>query len=66
MVRKGIWTKLGMLLTVLALLLSFTSNSPAAAQTEPPPPPEMLHPRLDVRPVITGLNLPNHAALLPA
>jgi aldose sugar dehydrogenase len=64
MVRKGIWTRTGMLLIVLALLVSFTSNNRASAQTEPPATPEMLHPRLGVRPVITGLNLPTTMAFL--
>jgi aldose sugar dehydrogenase len=61
MVRKGIWTRMGMLVVVLSLLMSFTSLNFAAAQTETP---EMLHPRLDVRPVVTGLTTPTTMAFL--
>ena len=61
MVRKGIWTKMGALLVALSLLMSFTSINFAAAQTAGP---EMLHPRLGVRPVVTGLNLPTTMAFL--
>jgi glucose/arabinose dehydrogenase len=53
-----------MLVVVFSLLLSFTSINVATAQTETPAMPEMLHPRLDVRPVITGLNLPTTMAFL--
>ena len=61
MVRKGIWTRMGMLLVVLSLLMSFTSINLATAQTVVP---EMLHPRLGVRPVVTGLNFPTTMAFL--
>jgi glucose/arabinose dehydrogenase len=64
MVRKGIWTRMGMLVVVLALLMSFNAPNSATAQTETPPPPEMLHPRLGVRPVITGLTTPTTMAFL--
>src|SRR5215207_6431534 len=59
MVRKGIWTKMGILVVVLSLLMSFNSIHFAAAQEEMP---EMLHPRLDVRPVVTGLTTPSTMA----
>ena len=61
MVRKGIWTKMGTLFIALSLLLSFTSIDFATAQAETP---EMLHPRLDVRPVVTGLTTPTTMAFL--
>ena len=61
MVRKGVWIKVGMLVTIFALLMSFIPASDATAQTEMP---EMLHPRLDVRPVITGLTTPTTMAFL--
>lgn len=61
MVRKGIWTKMGMIVVVLSLLLSFTSINFAAAQDEMP---EMLDPGLDVRPVVTGLDSPTTMAFL--
>jgi glucose/arabinose dehydrogenase len=59
MVRKSVWTKVGMLFAVLSLLLSFTSVKFATAQEEMP---EMLHPRLDVRPIVTGLTTPTTMA----
>ena len=59
MVRKGIWTRMGMLFVALSLLMSFTSINFATAQEEMP---EMLHPRLDVRPVVTGLTTPTTMA----
>ncbi len=61
MVRKGIWRRMGMLVTVLSLLMSFTSVNFATAQAETP---EMLHPGLDVRPVVTGLTTPTTLAFL--
>ncbi len=61
MVRKSVWTKAGMLFIVFALLTSFMSASDVTAQSETP---EMLHPRLDVRPVITGLTTPTTMAFL--
>ena len=64
MVRQEIWTRTGTLAVVLALLMSFAPMNFAAAQTEPPPMPEMLHPRLDVRPVVTGLITPTTMAFL--
>ena len=59
MVRKGIWTKMGILIVVLSLLMSFNSIHFAVAQTEMP---EMLHPRLDVRTVVSGLTTPTTMA----
>ena len=59
MVRKSIWTKVGMLVVVLSLLLSSTSLNFATAQEEMP---EMLHPRLDVRTVVSGLTTPTTMA----
>ncbi len=50
-----------MLVTVLSLLMSFTSVNFATAQAETP---EMLHPGLDVRPVVTGLTTPTTLAFL--
>ena len=60
--RKRFWPRMGALFMSLILLMSFAStNNFAAAQTQMP---EMLHPRLGVRPVITGLNLPTTMAFL--
>ena len=61
MVKKGFLSQVGTLFIALSLLLSFTSVNFAAAQEETPP-PEMLHPRLRVRPVITGLTTPTTMA----
>jgi aldose sugar dehydrogenase len=61
MVRKGIWTKVGMLFVVFALLMTFASTNSAAAQEAGP---QMLNPRLGVRPVVSGLNLPTTMAFL--
>ena len=63
MVRKGIWTRTGMLLVALSLLMSLTSIDYAAAQAGSP---EMLHPRLGVRPVVSGLTTPTTMAFLSA
>src|SRR5687767_2492820 len=62
MARKGFWTRMGMLFVALSLLISFIPIRFAAAQEPAPEPPEMLHPRLDVRPVITGLTTPTTMA----
>ena len=64
MVRKGILTRMGMLVVALTLLMSLTSVNFAAAQEEPPAPPEMLHPQLDVRTVVDGLDSPTTMAFL--
>src|SRR5687768_11527638 len=64
MVRKSIWTRMGTLFIALSLLMSFTSTNFAAAQDPAPEPPEMLDPRLDVRPVVTGLDSPTTMAFL--
>ena len=61
MVRKRIWTRMGMLVVVLALLMSLTSINLATAQDEMP---EMLDPRLDVRTVVSGLDTPTTMAFL--
>ncbi|MGZ9222988.1 MAG: PQQ-dependent sugar dehydrogenase, partial [Anaerolineales bacterium] len=61
MVRKTVWTRVGMSFVVLALLLSFTSINVTPAQGETP---SMLHPRLQVRPVISGLMTPTTMAFL--
>jgi aldose sugar dehydrogenase len=61
--RKGIWTRLGMLFVAASLLMSFHAVNFAAAQEAGP---VMLHPRLGVRPVVTGLNLPTTMAFLSA
>jgi aldose sugar dehydrogenase len=63
MVRKGIWTRMGMLFVALSLLMSFTSINFAAAQTTGP---EMLDPHLGVRPVVSGLAFPTTIAFLNA
>src|SRR5919106_6126519 len=63
MVRKGNWTKVGTLLVVLSLFMSFASTRFAYAQEAGP---VMLHPRLGVRPVLAGLNLPTTMAFLNA
>jgi|RhiMetdeSRZDD1v2_1073273.scaffolds.fasta_scaffold02393_19 glucose/arabinose dehydrogenase len=61
MVRKGIWTKMGILVVVLSLLMSFNSTNFANAQAAGP---EMLHPNLDVRAVVSGLVTPTTMAFL--
>jgi aldose sugar dehydrogenase len=61
MVRKAIWTKAGTMLIVLSLLMSFTSINLATAQGTGP---EMLHPRLGVRPFVSGLNVPTTMAFI--
>lgn len=61
MKRKRLWPRAGALFMSFVLLMSLASTNFAAAQTETP---EMLHPRLGVRPVITGLNLPTTMAFL--
>ena len=62
MARKGFLSKVGTLFIALSLLMSFTSINFAAAQEPAPEPPEMLHPLLDVRPVVTGLTTPTTMA----
>src|SRR5215207_1101150 len=58
---KGFLTKASALFMSLALLFSFTAAPFVAAQEAGP---VMLHPRLGVRPVVTGLNLPTTMAFL--
>src|SRR5215211_9518490 len=60
---KGFLTKASALFMSLALLFSFTAAPFVAAQEAGP---VMLHPRLGVRPVVTGLNLPTTMAFLSA
>jgi glucose/arabinose dehydrogenase len=50
-----------MLFIVLSLLMSFTSTNSVVAQAEGP---QMLHPRLDVRLVVSGLDGPTTMAFL--
>ncbi len=64
MVRKGIWARMGVFVVVLSLLVSFAPTRIAVAQEPAPEQPEMLHPRLDVRPVITGLTTPTTMAFV--
>jgi len=59
--RKGFWTKAGAFFMSLALLISFSAPPFVAAQSAGP---TMLHPRLGVRPVVTGLMLPTTMAFL--
>src|SRR5687768_14450901 len=61
MAQKGFLTKVGTLFITLSLLMSFTSIHLAAAQEAGP---EMLHPNLDVRPVVSGLVTPTTMAFL--
>jgi glucose/arabinose dehydrogenase len=60
---KGFLTRAGTFVLALSILLSFTSTRFATAQSTGP---EMLDPRLDVRPVVTGLNLPTTLAFISA
>ena len=61
MAKKDFWIKAGIALITLCLLMSSTSSGSVAAQSSGP---VMLHPRLDVRPVVSGLNLPTTMAFL--
>lgn len=61
MIRKVFFTKVTGLFMSLLLLATLTAPPPVAAQTEGP---EMLHPRLGVRPVVMGLQLPTTMAFL--
>src|SRR5687767_7832792 len=60
---KTFLTKASALFLSLSLLLSFTAAPFVVAQTAGP---SMLHPRLGVRPVVSGLNLPTTMAFLSA
>src|SRR5688572_23645996 len=60
---KGFLTRAGTFVIALSMLLSFTSTRFATAQSTGP---EMLDPRLDIRPVVTGLNLPTTLAFISA
>lgn len=61
MTVKGFWIRMGGLLVVLSLFMTTTSAPIAAAQEAGP---VMLHPRLGVRPVVSGLELPTGLAFL--
>ena len=61
---KGFWMRASTFLVSISLLMSLTSINFAAAQEEPPAPPEMLHPQLDVRTVVDGLDSPTTMAFL--
>ena len=58
---KGFLSKAGMFFVVLSLIVGFMSPTFAAAQEAGP---EMLHPNLDVRPVVSGLALPTTMAFI--
>lgn len=55
------WFRAGTFLASISLLMSFMATPFAAAQS---PGPTMLHPRLDVRPVVSGLTTPTTMAFL--
>lgn len=59
---KGFWMRACTFLVSISLLMSFTAAPFVAAQTEVGP--TMLHPGLDVRPVISGLTTPISMAFL--
>jgi len=61
MTRKGFWIRAGVALIMLSLLMSSTSSHSASAQTSGP---VMLHPRLAVRTVVSGLVTPTSLAFL--
>jgi glucose/arabinose dehydrogenase len=63
MTGKGFLSKAAVLFVALSLILSFGVTSFATAQSTGP---EMLDPDLDVRPVVTGLDLPTTLAFLAA
>ena len=58
---RFIVSRMKTLLILLTLIVVSSSSYSVAAQSEGP---EMLHPQLDVRPVVTGLNLPTTLAFL--
>lgn len=57
MARKGFWTRVGMAVIMLSLIMSSTASAQSSG-------PVMLHPRLGVRPVVSGLNLPTTMAFI--
>ena len=61
--EKGFLGRLGVLFVAISLITSFSATSFATAQSGGP---EMLHPNLDVRPAVAGLNLPTTLAFLSA
>jgi hypothetical protein len=58
---KSVWIRARVALIMLSLILGSTSSQFASAQSSGP---TMLHPRLDVRPVVSGLNRPNHPGFI--
>ena len=58
---KGFWMRASTFLVSISLLLSFAAAPSVAAQTGGP---TMLHPRLDVRPVVSGLAAPTTMSFL--
>ena len=63
MTVKGFLVRVGTFVIALSLLISSTSTRFVTAQSAGP---VMLHPGLDVRPVVTGLNLPTTIAFVSA
>jgi aldose sugar dehydrogenase len=63
MTRKGFLVRAGAFVIALSILISSTSTRFVTAQSAGP---VMLHPSLDVRPVVTGLNLPTTIAFVSA
>src|SRR5688500_11163807 len=63
MTVKGFLVRVGTFVIALSLLISSTSTRFVTAQSAGP---VMLHPRLDVRPFVTGLNLPTTIAFVSA
>jgi len=63
MTVKGFLVRVGTFVIALSVLISSTSTRFVTAQSAGP---VMLHPRLDVRPVVTGLNLPTTIAFVSA
>jgi len=58
---KRFWIRAGTFLASISLLMSFMATPFVAAQSTGP---TMLHPRLDVRPVVSGLTTPTTMAFL--
>ncbi|HKZ02470.1 MAG TPA: PQQ-dependent sugar dehydrogenase, partial [Pyrinomonadaceae bacterium] len=63
MYRNGIWIRVGVALIMLSLVMGSTTSHFASAQASGP---TMLNPRLGVRAVASGLNLPTSLAFLSA
>ena len=58
---KRVWIRMSVALIMLSLIMGSTSSQFVSAQADGP---VMLHPRLDVRPVASGLNLPTTLAFI--